>query len=121
MFGQHLVSKGLITEKQLFIALEQQQQSCVSIGRLAFQEQILELDQIIEILERQEGSQMLFGELAVVLGMFTPEQRDHLVAIQKESTPPLGQVLAELGMLDVEVLEGELEAYLSGAAEDREE
>ena len=72
-----------------------------------------DLDQVVEILEWQRKDSKLFGEAALELGMLTPQQRDHLLALQKESVPPLGQVLAELGLLAVETLETELETYLS--------
>ncbi len=113
MFGQHLLHKGLITEEQLIKALDHQLHSRVWLGRLAFEDELLDLDQVVEILARQDVTKKLFGEVAVELGHLTSAQRDHLLEVQKLRSPRLGQVLAELGLFSVDVLEEELEAYES--------
>ena len=116
MFGQHLLHKGLITNEQLIKALDHQLHSRVWLGRLAFEEELPDLEQVVEILEQQDATQTLFREAAVQLGHLTATQRDHLLEKQKQRSPLLRQVLAELGLVSVEVLEEELEEYESSAA-----
>jgi len=111
MFGKHLVDKGLLSEQQLVDALEQQQQMRPSVGRLAFELEMLDLDQVVEIIDAQKGRELRFCALGVELGHLTPEQRQEILAEQLQASIPLGQVLAAMGLLTVEVLTEELDAY----------
>lgn len=111
MFGKYLVEKGLISEAQMFEALEKQGGMRVSIGRLAFELELLDMDQVCEILDHQRESQLRFAALGVELGLLKPEQRDALLDAQAETQVPLGQVLASMAVVSAERLAEELEIY----------
>lgn len=115
MFGKFLVSRGLLRPEQLLEALEHQQSAKVSIGRIAFQEGILPLEKVLEILTLQQElgeKRKPFGELAIELGYLDAAQREELVRRQQRSTAPLAQVIVELGLLDFDLVKSALEEYL---------
>ena len=64
MFGKFLVDRGVLTESQLLLALETQESMRPSIGRLAFQEGVLTLDQVVHVIDRQASSSLKFCALA---------------------------------------------------------
>jgi riboflavin synthase len=66
---------------------------------------------VIAVLEAQERSSLRYCDLAIQLGFMTEAQRDALLARQQHASLPLGQVLASMGLLSVDVLEQELRAY----------
>lgn len=111
MFGSYLLAQGLITERQLVEALDRQSQSRLSLGRLAFEREILDVEQIIAILDEQKGKGLRFGETAVALGWLEDLQLQELLELQEHTLRPLGQVLAEAGVLPIDVLERELERF----------
>ncbi len=116
MFGKFLVDRGLLRPEQLLEALEQQQSAKVSIGRLAFQEGILPLEKVLEILSLQQElgeKRKSFGELAIELGYLDLAQRDELLRRQQRSTAPLAQVVVELGLLDFDLVKPALDEYLN--------
>jgi len=55
--------------------------------------------------------QQRFGEAAIELGVLTETQRDELLRLQESAAPRLGQILAELGILDPDRISEELEEY----------
>ena len=98
-------------EEQLLQALDEQKLSKLWLGRLAFEDELMDVGQIVQILGKQNESGELFGVVAVELGFITPEQRDHLLRAQERRTDRLGEIIAELGFLTLEVLEEELDVY----------
>jgi hypothetical protein len=113
VFGVHLVRKGILTEEQVMQALERQRGSTVSLGRLAFEHGYMDLDGVVAVLDRQRSEGGRFGELAVKMALLTEPQRDELLALQSRARLPLGQVLAEMGLVAPEVLATELDEYLA--------
>ncbi len=115
MFGQFLVRRGLLRPAQLLEALERQQSAKLSIGRLALQEGILPIEQVLEILAHQQelgAERKSFGELAIELGHLDAGQRDDLLKRQQRSTAPLAQVIVELGLLDFDRVKAALGEFL---------
>jgi hypothetical protein len=107
-----LIDRGLLSEGDLIRALEEQETTRISVGRLAFEQGELELDDIVAILERQrEGSKMRFCALAVQMGLLEDHKRKRLLELHEESKPPLGQILISMGLLAPEIVAEELDAY----------
>ena len=115
MFGKHLVDRGILSEATLLEALERQSRMRVSFGRLAYQLGLMTLDQVMQTLEvqREAGAELRFGAVATKLGFLEAEQVESILATQQETLMPLGQVLATLGYVDPETLDGELRRYLA--------
>lgn len=116
MFGKYLVDRGLLTEAQLLAALEMQSSARPSIGRLAFELDLLDLDQVLEVIAAQDasGGKLRFAAQAVDLGMITNDQRLQLLAAQEEARIPLGQTLVTMGILPPDVVAQELSDYEDG-------
>jgi len=113
MFGKHLVDRGLLTERQLLDALETQSSKRASIGRIAFELGVLDLDQVLEVIAKQEsgGGTLRFCAQAVTLGFLTSDQRLELLAAQEDSRIPLGQILVTMGLLSPDRVTQELDDY----------
>lgn len=112
MFGQHLLARGLVTEEQLELALAAQRRATPSIARLAHAHGHMSAEEVVRVLEQQERESLSFEELAVRNRYLTPEVRDWLVTLHRDSRRPLGDWLVELGILDAEMVKEELSDYL---------
>ena len=83
----------------------------MSIGRLAYQRGFLGADQVVTVLQAQPDRPLRFGELAIELGLLTPERRDALVALQEAITLPLERVVVELGLASPDGVAEALDAF----------
>lgn len=111
MFGKHLVDGGFLTDAQLLQALEEQSNTRSSVGRLAFELDIMDLDQVVKVIAAQETGELRFCAQAVELGFMTDAQRLELLDAQERTRPPLGQIIVSMGLIGAEIVERELEAY----------
>ena len=112
LFGAYLVKKGLITPAQAMTGLDIQKQTWLPIGRIAFNEDKLSVEQIFEILNKQIEIKKTFGEIAIELGYLTSEAVSHLLAIQQKNIRPIGEIFVELGYIKQDIMERELSAFM---------
>ena len=99
------LAEGMATVDELQAAINARRQSRPAIGQLALQQRKLKVAQVFEILQKQAGTNRLFGETAVELGFLEPDDVHELLQLQASRTPPLSDVLERLGVLTPEQAE----------------
>ncbi len=104
LFGQYLIDKGHVSQKQLLECLIEQSNLMQSIPKLCFDHKILEENDIFEILKSQATSKKDFVTLATDMGLWSQEKQDKLEAESKKSRPKIGQLLIEKGIIPNEKL-----------------
>src|SRR5687767_9307648 len=83
--GLYLKKKGIITAEQLVAALEKQLGSLVPIGQLALEENVLSPRDIFDVLQAQSDSpNERFGDLAVEMGLMSRSDLMRLLMIQAD-------------------------------------
>jgi len=113
LFGEFLVRRGAVTEEEMLKALDEQKKRRLPLGTVAIMENFLTFKDVYTVLNAQvEQPAKRFGEVALELGLLTPETLENLLALQREKNPHVGEVLVELGLLDRERLLSELNVYL---------
>lgn len=111
-FGLYLKSKGVIDAEQLVAALIYQQCRVPPVGQLAMEEGVLNAREVFEVLRCQsELPHERFGEVAVGMGLMSPEELQRLLIIQWERQPELALVLVDLRTLSRARVDEELAAY----------
>ncbi len=111
-FGEFLVKKGLITRAELDIALNLTQVKFI-FGVLSVREKYLDMDALADLLEEQKTMKphQKIGQIAVSKGLMSKEQVEKILAIQRESGEFLGEILIDMGVIDSEELQKQLQAY----------
>lgn len=93
VFGNYLLSKELITQKQLIDALAQQKDEILSKGTLALFYGYMSASEVEEISALHETQHRKFSELAIEHGYLTQEQVLTLLNADAPSFLLLGQIL----------------------------
>ena len=112
LFGVFLVDLGLATPGLIVEALDRQQVIKRPIAAIAREQQMLDMEQIFQILNRQIASGKKFGETAVSYGYLTEDDVDRFLSIQKGEVPHLGEILVDMGVIGQDTLEGALNRFL---------
>lgn len=110
-FGQYLLNNRILTPQQLQEVLDYQQTTNVKLGLLAVASGAMTAAQVTEVHERQRRTDRRFGEIAVDLGYLTPAQLEDLLAQQQSGHVYLGQAVVEKKFLTLQQLEVALRAY----------
>lgn len=112
LFGNHLQSKGIISEEQLQNALTCQKEINSVFGEIAVAKKLLTLDDVNKILEIQEKSKdKKFGEIALALEKLNIKQVDSILKLQKKSNLQFGEIMCFLGIISYDRLIEELKEY----------
>ena len=113
LFGKFLIDRGAATQEEVLRALDEQRKRRLPLGTVAVQEKFLTYQDVYTVLNAQaDAPDKHFGELAVELGLLTPEALGTLLALQQERTPHVGEILVEMGVLDPQRLVLELNAFM---------
>jgi len=100
IFGEYLVERNIIREKDLARALEIQKTDRVPLGQLAMQKGLIDNKQLFRILSRQrkpEEKDKSFGKLAVAMEYLSQEQVETLLERQTHTNRLLGEILVSQG------------------------
>lgn len=100
IFGEYLVERNIIREKDLARALEIQKTDRVPLGQLAMQKGLIDNKQLFRILSRQrklEEKDKSFGKLAVEMEYLSQEQVETLLERQTHTHRLLGEILVSQG------------------------
>ncbi|MDH5671004.1 MAG: hypothetical protein OEZ06_02585 [Myxococcales bacterium] len=116
-FGQHLLSKGLITAPQLLAAVEYQNRNNNKLGEFAVDRGLATAFEVEQIRALQTREDRLFGEAAISLGILSPGQVSELVETQRDAHLELGQALTELGYMDCPEVERAAAEFLTEEAQ----
>lgn len=95
LFGQFLLSEGLLTQSELKEAVRELRSRNQSLGELAVAQHMLSARQVAELNREQRTTDLMLGELAVRRGMLNEEEIERLVILQKATQVSLGQLLVE--------------------------
>jgi hypothetical protein len=111
-FGEFLVKNGLISLAELDIALNLAEVKFY-FGVLSVREKYLDMDALTDVLEEQKtiNPHKKIGQIAVSKGLMSEEQVEKILAIQRESGEFLGEILIDMGVIDSEELQKQLQAY----------
>ncbi len=100
IFGEYLVEKSIIREKDLVRALEIQKTDRVPLGQLAIQKGLIDNKQLFRVLSRQrkpEEKNKSFGKLAVAMEYLSQDQVETLLERQTHTNRLLGEILVSQG------------------------
>lgn len=110
-FGNYLVSEDVVTQQQLFEAIQLKKNIKVKLGVLAINAGLLTSRDVECIHEKQMTEDRPFGDIAVSLGYVTKAQIEELLVSQMPDYLLLGQALIDLGVIDNAGFEKELNNY----------
>ena len=110
-FGQYLLSKSIVTPKQLLEALSYQEFETLKIGHYAVEDNYLTPKQAEQINIEQQKRDLKFGETAVAMGLLTQAQVDELLTIQRNNHVYLGEAVVAKGFASKEIIEDALRQF----------
>ena len=112
--GDLLVQEGLVTEKQLAAALQEQREhpGYVPLGQILVGWKLVTPKQLTLLLERAEKRPRL-GELLLRHGAITQARLDEALRQQKLKHRPLGELLVRMGLITDEALRQALSIQLN--------
>lgn len=110
-FGNYLVSEEIITQQQLFDAIQYKKNIKVKLGVLAINAGLLTSRDVERIHCRQTTEDKPFGDIAVSMGLVSQEQINDLLVSQMPDYLLLGQALLDEDYLDSASFESALKTY----------
>lgn len=111
LFGEYLVQKGLITKDQLLAALIEQIQRQPSLAQIVFDAKLLTMDQQFDVIRHQGLHACDYQQACQSLGLWNASLSAAVVGQTLASRAPLGQILAEKGLIAVQDLTKALDDY----------
>ncbi len=111
LFGEYLVSKGRISQKDVEGICSIQKKSILPMGKLAVDNKFLSLADVFTIRAQQRQTGQKFGEVAINLNMLKPRQVDSLLELQKELRPFFGELLVSNSVMAEEEFLEELREF----------
>ncbi len=112
-FGNYLLSKGYVTNEQLFSAMQKQSNEHMRLGTLAIHAGYMTASEVDQTIIQQTHEDKKFGELAIDMGYLTNDQVLELLRSQSPDFLLLGQVLVDEGILTNSDLENIIADYRS--------
>ena len=112
-FGNFLLSKGYITNEQLFDALKEKAQKHAKLGTLAIHSGLMTAAEVDSVIVEQTHQDKKFGELTIEMGYLAGEQVKELLSIQSPAFLLLGQILLDKGIIDNTKIEKSIHDYRS--------
>ncbi len=109
-FGEYLLKKEKIRNKELEKALKFQSGDFVILGEMAINQNVLNKEQVSDILELQKKQGGFFGDIAVNLGFLKKGELEKRLEIHRERFL-IGEKLVSYGAISKEDLEEEFEHF----------
>ncbi|MDX1966150.1 MAG: GGDEF domain-containing protein [Planctomycetaceae bacterium] len=110
-FSRWLVQRRLLEVPAVSRALLECPVPTARIGELAEQFGYMSPEQVLQILQEQEGSEERFGVLSIRKNFLSPSQLVHLLTLQHENPKQLTAAIVRLGLLAPDVAAKSLEEY----------
>jgi len=110
-FGQYLLTKGILSSKQLCDVLAYEQSVRAFLGVIAIDAGVMNAQQVEKVLQIQHRRDRKFGEIAVEEGYLTSGQVEHLLQTQQRGYLTLSQAIVDRGYLSLAQLQAALESY----------
>lgn len=111
-FGEYLQNKGILTKEKYIEIMNEMKTARVKMGLLAVEEGLITVKQTDEINRLQTIKDKRFGDLAVEEGYLTEEQVCKLLKKQGNAYLLFVQGITEKGILNLDELHKELNAYM---------
>ena len=92
-FGNFLLSKGYITNEQLFDALKEKAQKHAKLGTLAIHSGLMTAAEVDSVIVEQTHQDKKFGELTIEMGYLTDEQVKDLLNIQSPDKDSINHLI----------------------------
>lgn len=112
-FGNYLLTRGIVTQEQLFSAMQRMTHEHMRLGTLAIHAGYMTSSEVDAVVIEQTHTDRKFGELAVELGFLTNEQVIELLQEQSPDFLLLGQILTDDGILSSQEFENIIADYKS--------
>ncbi len=110
-FGQFLLEKGAVKNKDLLTAIELQETTNLKFGATALSMGLLTVDAFERVHDAQRIDDLKFGDMAVKLGILTEETVKQVLTRQKNNHLYIGEALVRIGALSSETLKKHLDAF----------
>ncbi|OHB24954.1 MAG: chemotaxis protein CheX [Desulfuromonadaceae bacterium GWC2_58_13] len=110
-FGQFLLEKGAVGNKDLLKAIELQETTNLKFGATALSMGLLTVDAFERVHDAQRLEDLKFGDMAVNLGILTEEQVKQVLTRQKNNHLYIGEALVRIGALNSEDLKKHLDDF----------
>lgn len=112
-FGNFLLSRGVVTPEQLIAAINKESGSRIKLGTLAMYHNLMTANEIDDIVIAQTHEDKHFGEIAIERQYLTEQQVNNLLTEQSPDYLLLGQILIEENILTNAQLENLIVDYES--------
>ncbi len=111
VFGNYLLSSGVLTEEQLEATYELQESSRSRLGVIAVSESLMTIKQVEEVNNLQAVMDKRFGDIAISNGFLTDDQVTHLLKLQGSTYLVFLQSLLDKEYLSMEMVNSALKLY----------
>ncbi len=111
--GEYLIQKGLISEEDIYEALQLQNKRTPTIEMVALKLKFLTMKQVFVVLTEQAGSDLTFFEVCQRKGFLSREQCDEVLKKRELKKEHIGKLLVELKLIAKEDLQRELKEFLA--------
>ncbi len=112
-FGNYLLSRNIVTRKQLIEAMCKKSSIQIKLGTLAIHAGYMTANEVDRVIILQTHQDKRFGEIAIKEGYLTEMQVTELLSKQTPDFLLLGQALVEDGIIDNEQLQDLIIDYQS--------
>jgi CheY-specific phosphatase CheX len=99
-FGQFLLEKGAVSQKDLLRAIALQESTNLKFGETALQMGFITEADVVRVHNAQRSEDLRFGDMAVKLGILTETQLKEVLTRQKNNHLYIGEALLRIGALD---------------------
>jgi len=120
LFGEFLVEKNIISREQLLKALVFQFKNIPTVAEIIYNHQLLKVDEMLLVFKKQVELQCSFIEAAKTLNYWNKLLQNSIENKLTGHKTPLGEVLINLQIIDVEQMTKSLDEYLSMKNEKKE-
>lgn len=120
LFGQYLVEKGHVTQRQLLECLIEQSNLMHSVPKVCLEHSLLEDKDIFDILRQQAYSKKDFVTIATDMGLWTDEKQKKLEEESQKSRPLIGELLLSKGYLQAEKMSNILAEFFQAYEAEKE-
>jgi len=110
-FGEYLVQNKIVEPEDLLRALERQQEQTPSFEQMASKLAYLSMKQIFKILTYEAGTDLSFEEAAIKLEFMTEAQVEEVRRSILVSRPPIGSILASMNLVPADVIKQALVSF----------
>lgn len=120
LFGQYLVEKGHVTQRQLLECLIEQSNLMHSVPKICMDHNLLSDSDIFDILRQQAYSKKDFVTIATDMGLWTDEKQKKLEDESQKSRPLIGELLLNKGYLQTEKMSHVLAEFFQACEAEKE-